>query len=185
MFDLRTYASKVLVWRPQLARVSTAVHRERRPSRWRSELPWNVDRLQPARQRVRTSQVGVLRFLRRESERMRLAMFDCARTQVRFSFGGRSWHVGARPCTERDGRPAGAVGFHMVWVNSNQRSGARTRRKRACCSSSQERESARGWRIFDLRTYASKLLVWRPRLARGSTPVHRGNPPSCWRSGLP
>ena len=65
-FDLRMYASKLLVLRPQLARQSTAVHRGRRPSRWRSGISQGTERLQPARHRARTSEARVLCFLLRE-----------------------------------------------------------------------------------------------------------------------
>ena len=44
--------------------------------------------------------------------------------------GNRDWKVGARPCTEGEGRPAGAVGFHETWADSNQGGAARARRKR-------------------------------------------------------
>ena len=111
LFALRTYASKLLVWRLRLARRSTAVHRGRRPSRWCNGLRFGMDRLELARQRAHTSEARVLRFLLRDRERARLA-------------------------------------------------------------------------LFDLRTYATKLLVWRSQLARRSKAVHRGRRPSRWRSGL-
>jgi hypothetical protein len=122
----------------------------------------------------------------RERERARTvgAVLTCARTQVSCSFGARSSHVEAQPCTEGDGRAAGAVGFHGVWTDANQRGPARARRKRACCASSQERASARSWRSSDVRTHASQLLVWSTQLARQSTAVHRGRRPSHWHSGL-
>ena len=122
-----------------------------------------------------------------ERERARAvgAVRTCARSQVSCSCGARGLHAGARPCTEGGGRPAGAVGFHRVKADSNQRGGARARRKRACCASSRERASARGWRSSDLRTLASQLLVWSTRLARRSTAVHRGGWPSRRRSRLP
>ena len=106
-----------------------------------------MGRLQPARRAARTSQARVLRFLPRERESAR-AVLTSARTQVSCSFGGRGWHVGARPCTEGDGRPAGAAGFHRVWTDANQHGAARARRKRACCASSPLRESARGLRFL-------------------------------------
>ena len=71
--------------------------------------------------------------------------------------GGCCRYVGARPCTEGEGRLAGTVGFHRACIDSNQRGAARTRRKCACCASCRERERAR-WRFF-LRTCARKLLV--------------------------
>ena len=83
----------------------------------------------------------------RESARG-LRFFTCARTQVSCSFMSRGSYVGARPCTEGDDRSADAVGYHGVWAYSNQRRGARARRKRACCASSSERESARGLRFL-------------------------------------
>jgi hypothetical protein len=54
-------------------------------------------------------------------------------------------HTGleARPCTDGEGRSAGAVCFHGTCTNSNQRGGAHARRKRACFASSRERESDR------------------------------------------
>ena len=124
-------------------------------------------------------------FPERERARAVGAVLTCARMQVSCSFGARGSHVGARPCTEGDGHPAGAVGFHRVWADANQHSGTRARRKRACCASSRERESAHGWRRSDLRTHASQLLVWSSRLARRSTAAHRARRPSRWRSRLP
>ena len=78
-----------------------------------------------------------------ERERARVcAFFTCAHAQVSCSFGGRGSHVGARPCAEGDGRPAGAVGFRSARSESRQRGAARTLRKRACCASSKERANA-------------------------------------------
>ena len=93
-------------------------------------------RLQPARRGARTSQTRVLRFLLRERERARVALFDLRTCQVSFSFGGRGWHVGVRPCTEGDDRPADAVGFREVTSDSNQHGGTRASPKHASCASS-------------------------------------------------
>ena len=56
--------------------------------------------------------------------------------ELRLLIGGRGWHVGAQPCTDGEGRPAGTVSFHRVQTSSNQRGGARARRNRAYCASS-------------------------------------------------
>ena len=78
--------------------------------------------------------------------------------ELRLLFGGRGWHVGARPCTEGEEGPlAGAVSFHRSRTGSKQRGAARARRKRVSCASSRERERAQ-WRFF-LRTCARKLLI--------------------------
>ena len=121
----------------------------------------------------------------RERARARGAVRTCARSQVCCSCGARGLHAGARPCTEGGGRPAGTVGFLRVRADSNQRGGARARRKRVCYASSRERTSARAWRSSDLRALASQLLVWSTRLARRSTAVHRGGRPSRRHSRLP
>jgi hypothetical protein len=105
----------------------------------------------------------------RERARARGAVRTCARSQVCCSCGARGLHAEARPCTEGGGRPAGTVGFLRVRADSNQRGGARARRKRACYASSRERASARGWRSADLRALASQLVVWS---TRACTPEH-------------
>ena len=69
----------------------------------------------------------------RERARARGAVRTCARSQVCCSCGARGLHAEARPCTEGGGRPAGTVGFLRVRADSNQRGGARARRKRVCC----------------------------------------------------
>ena len=51
--------------------------------------------------------------------------------ELRLLVVGRGWHVGARPCTEREGRLAGAVGLGRSRTDCNQRAAARARRKRA------------------------------------------------------
>ena len=48
--------------------------------------------------------------------------------------GGCCRYVGARPCTDGEGRLTGTVGFHRECIDSNQRGAARTRRRRACCA---------------------------------------------------
>ena len=60
----------------------------------------------------------------------------------RLLVGGRGWYVGARPCSEGEGRLAGAVSFLGAWTDFNQRGAARAHVKRACCASSGEREHA-------------------------------------------
>ena len=79
----------------------------------------------------------------------------CARKLL---VGSRGRHVGARPCTEAERRLAGAVGFHRAGTESNQHSAARTRRKRACCAFSRERESARSGVIPCAHAQESCLL---------------------------
>ena len=118
----------------------------------------------------------------RERESARSGAFFLRTCASKLLVGGRGWHVGARPCTEGEGRLAGAVGFHRAWTDSNQRGAARARRKRACCASSRERERAVALFLAHMRKSAAR---WRPRLARRSTAVHRGRGPSRWRSGLP
>ena len=47
--------------------------------------------------------------------RARRVAYSCVRTrECRLLIGGRGWHVEAGPCTEGDGRLAGAVGFHRT-----------------------------------------------------------------------
>ena len=113
------------------------------------------------------------------------AVLTCARTQVSCSCGARGWHVGARPCTEGDGRPAGAVGFHRVWADSNQRGGARARRKRACCASSRERASARGGAVLTCARSQVSCSCGGRGWHVGARPCTEGERPSRWRSGLP
>ena len=116
-----------------------------------------------------------------ETERARWRYFlrTCARKLL---VGSRGWHIGARPCTEEEGRLAGTVGFHRAWIDSNQRGAARARHKCACYAFSQER--ARGGAFACVRTRMPAARCWRPRLARQSTAVLRGRGPSHWRSGL-
>ena len=96
--------------------------------------------------------------------------------------GRRSWHVGARPCTE-EGRPlARAVPFHRAWSDHSRRGAARARGKRACCASSPKRGSAVAHKRA---TRASRLTKWTPQLARGSTALHRRRAASRSCSALP
>ena len=62
----------------------------------------------------------------------------------RLLVGDRGWHVGARPCTEREGRLAGAVGLSRARTGCNQHAASRARRKRACYASSRESTRWRG-----------------------------------------
>ena len=89
----------------------------------------------------------------------------------RLLVGGRSWHVGARPCTEGKGRFAAALGVHRPWADSNQLGVTRTCRKRVCCASSRERARGGAFACAHTRTPAARR---RPQLARRSTTVHRG-----------
>ena len=86
----------------------------------------------------------------RERERARaVAFFHLLTCASKLLVGGRGWITRARPCTEGEGRLAGAVGFHRAWAEPNQRGAARTRFKHACCASSRERERERAqWRYF-------------------------------------
>ena len=84
-----------------------------------------------------------------DRERARaVALFYLRTCATELLAGVRGWHVRARPFAEGEGRLAGAVGFHGAWVDSNQRGGAHTRCKRACCASSRERELARSGAFF-------------------------------------
>ena len=116
-------------------------------------------------------------------ERERAVARSRVRTgERRVPVGGHGWHVGARPCSEGEGRLGGAVGFHRVWTDINQRGAARALRKRAWCASSRERACVGAFACAHTRTPAAR---WRPRLARRSTAVHRGRGSTRWRSGLP
>ena len=127
-----------------------------------------------AARRARAASLRAVLPPERKSARA-VAFFYLRTCATKLLVGGRSWHVRARPCTEGEGRLAGAVGFHRAWVDSNQRSAARALRKRACCASSRERERARAVALFYLRTCATKLLVGgRGWLGCQSTAVHRG-----------
>ena len=90
---------------------------------------------------------------------MRSGAFFLRTCASKLLVGGRGWDVEIRPCTDGEDRETGAVGFRRAWTESNQRGGARTRRKRPCCASSQEKERAHAMALFFLRTCASKLLV--------------------------
>ena len=80
----------------------------------------------------------------RERERARARRYFFLRTWARkLLVGGRGWHVRARPCIEREGRLAGAVGFYRTKTDSNQRGAARVRCTRAYCVTCRERERAR------------------------------------------
>ena len=85
--------------------------------------------------------------------------------------GGRGWHVGARPCTEGEGRLAAVVGFYRARTESNQLGAARKHRKRAWCASFQESRCGGALACAHTRAPAAR---WRPRLARRSRAVHRG-----------
>ena len=103
---------------------------------WHNELSCGMDRAQPARRGAHTLQARAALPPERERARAVALLYSCARAQVSCSFGGRGSHVGVRPCTDGESHPAGTVGFHRVRTDSNQRGGARARRKSACCASS-------------------------------------------------
>ena len=69
-------------------------------------------------------------------------------TQRMLGVRGRSWHVGARPCTVGETPLTVAVALYIAmdrpheWTDHKPRSAPRARGKHACCASSRERESA-------------------------------------------
>ena len=93
----------------------------------------------PALHVARTREARVLRLLSRESECS--GALACEPFGSRLRVGGRSGHVAPRPCAEGEGPFAGALPLHMIWTDYNQRGTASTRRKLACCASSQETAS--------------------------------------------
>ena len=111
-----------------------------------------------------------------EKESARGGDFFLCKCARKLLVGSRGCHIGARPCTEEEGRLAGTVGFHRACIDSNQRGAARARRKCACYASSQER--ARGGAFACVRTRTPAACRWRPRMTRRSTAVLRGRGPS-------
>ena len=164
--------------RPRLLRQSTAADRGRGPSRWRSGVSLDVNRLQPARRSAHATQACVLRHLSLENLRWRVRVCThanagcCRRPRLaRRSTAG----------TEGEGRLAGAVGLSKAWTDFNQRGAARTHRMRACCVTSRERAGGGAFACAHTRTPAAR---WRALLARQSTAVDRVREPSRWRSEL-
>ena len=103
-------------------------------------LSSGADRPEPARYGARASQARVVRLLPRESERS--GALACAPRKSRLCVGGRSWQVAPSSCTEGDRPVAGAVPFHRIHADYNQRGTARVSRKLLCCASSPEIASA-------------------------------------------
>ena len=103
-------------------------------------LSSGADRPEPARYGARASQARVVRLLPRESERS--GARACAPRKSRLCVGGRSWQVAPRSCTEGDRPVAGAVPFHRIHADYNQRGTARANRKLLCCACSPETASA-------------------------------------------
>ena len=128
-----------MCWRPRLAR-RRVLNRREQASRWCIVFSSSADRPQSARYGARASQARVVRLLPRESERS--GALACAPRKSRLCVGGRSWQVAPSSCTEGDRPVAGAVPFHRIHADYNQRGTARVSRKLLCCASSPEIASA-------------------------------------------
>ena len=128
-----------MCWRPRLAR-RRVLNRREQASRWCIVFSSSADRPQSARYGARASQARVVRLLPRESERS--GARACAPRKSRLCVGGRSWQVAPRSCTEGDRPVAGAVPFHRIHADYNQRGTARANRKLLCCACSPETASA-------------------------------------------
>ena len=128
--------------------------------------------------RIRRKRACCASSRERDRTRWRFILRTCVRKLL---VGRRGWPVRARPCTEGEGRLAGAVGFHWLGKNFNQRSAARARHKPASYASSRERQRA----VAQHLTHNSKKAAcWRPRLTHLRMAVHQGRGPSRWHSGL-
>ena len=139
--------------RPRLARQSTHVRARPQPCRAVSLVQRaSIGQKPTPTSAARTHRKRALLRLPQRNEHERWQYY-CLRTCARkLLVGNRGRHVGARPCTEGEGRLAGAVGFHRAGADSNQR-GAHTpqarvlrllQRERACAVAFLFRSHAQG-----------------------------------------
>ena len=102
-----------------------------------------MNQLQPAWRGARTPQARVVHLLPRKH--VRLARSRAGTLKRRMLVGGRGWYVGARPCSDREGDLAGAVGYHKY--RPNPTSAARSARTASAGGAPPpERERIR-WRV--------------------------------------
>ena len=120
-----------------------------------------------------------------ERETARQCPASAVHAQATSRSEGQGWHVGARPyAAKRAASRSGSALLKRMERAPPARRVANASQARLLRLLPRKRELTR-LRFFYLRTCASKLLIWRPRLARRSTAVRRGRRPSRWRSGLP
>ena len=118
----------------------------------------------------------MVRHMPRESTRWRVRV--CAHSNAVGGHDG--WHVRARPCTEEEGRVAGAVNFREAETDSNQRGAARASRKRTCCASCRER--ARGGAFACMHTRTALEATTADTSEHGRAPRKRAVSLAQWAS---
>ena len=124
-----------------------------------------MERPQPAWRGARERQPRALHLLPRDSQR---SGAHALHAQADSRSGRRSWHMGARPCTEEGRHLASAVPFHRACSDHNRRSSRRARAASTRAAPPPQRE------VAQLRTSA----LHTPAACASSCAWHVGARPS-------